>query len=76
MFGARCFAVPDEAHSCGWMIKTGDDFPVETEAFLREWETTLILDRKADRVATRGLLEYADTTWGRELTFFKCTEDG
>jgi hypothetical protein len=48
------------------MIKVGNDFPGAVKEQLESWGTTLFIREDVDRPSTRGLLEYKDTTFGRE----------
>ncbi|KAJ5203882.1 uncharacterized protein N7498_004761 [Penicillium cinerascens] len=62
--GARLFLPGSLSYSLSWMIHVGDDFPKSVEDELRDWNSTLIIQKESDSLSTRGLLEYKDTTFG------------
>ena len=62
--GARLFSATATT-SVGCLVLAGNDFPHAVEARLRDWEMSLIVRTEAQRLSTRGLLEYEDSTFGR-----------
>ncbi|KAL2808053.1 Ribokinase-like protein [Aspergillus granulosus] len=62
--GARLFLPPTSSRSPGWMLHVGNDFPECTRGLLESWGVALVVDKEAERLSTRGLLEYRDTTFG------------
>lgn len=69
--GARLFLPPPLSASLGWNIRVGYDFPPATQAKLESWDLTLIIDKETEQPSTRGLLEYEDTTFGREMSSYR-----
>jgi len=55
-----------QSNTIGCLVLAGKDFPEAVENVLHGWKTTLILKRDLNKLSTRGLLEYEDTTFGRE----------
>ncbi|KAJ5102698.1 hypothetical protein N7532_003227 [Penicillium argentinense] len=62
--GARLFLSHPQSSSVGLVIRAGKDFPETTKALLDSWGVALTMQKEVDRLATRGLLEYKDTTFG------------
>ena len=60
------------SESIGCLVVAGKDFSEAVEHVLREWKITLILKKDANKLSTRGLLEYEDTTFGRKESFLSC----
>jgi len=55
-----------QSNIIGCLVLAGKDFPEAVENKLHEWKMTLELKRNPNKLSTRGLLEYEDTTFGRE----------
>lgn len=66
---ARLFANNEKSTSIGCLVLAGKDFPEAMEKRLRKWNMTLVLNKDVERLSTRGLLEYEDTTFGRRYSF-------
>ncbi|KAL4784137.1 Ribokinase-like protein [Aspergillus varians] len=62
--GARLFLPTPLSCSLGWMLHIGNDFPQPTQDLLEHWDATLIVNKESNKLSTRGLLEYKDTTFG------------
>ena len=63
--GARLFAAAAASKSIGCLVLAGNDFPHAAEDRLVDWEVSLIMKKDAQRLSTRGQLEYEDSTFGR-----------
>jgi hypothetical protein len=55
----------ERSSSIGCLVLAGKDVPEAVERRLHEWKMALVLKKDLDRLSTRGLLEYEDTTFGR-----------
>lgn len=64
--GARVFARGGHSTAIGCLVLAGKDFPAAVESTLCDWKMTLFLKKDPNKLSTRGLLEYEDTTFGRE----------
>ncbi|KAL5365832.1 Ribokinase-like protein [Aspergillus floccosus] len=62
--GARLFLPHALSSRVGWMLHIGSDFPESIQARLKSWNTTLRIEKESNRLSTRGLLVYKDTTFG------------
>ncbi|KAF2735752.1 pfkB family kinase [Polyplosphaeria fusca] len=60
--GSRIFA--QEAAKVGCLLVAGRDFPTSVESRLRQWGTTLVVQKHDSAPSTRGFLEYQDDTFG------------
>jgi hypothetical protein len=66
--GARLLATIGQSEAIGCLVLAGKDFPEAVERCLRAWKMAFSLKKDRDKLSTRGLLEYEDTTFGREPT--------
>lgn len=66
--GARLFLRGQDSKTLGWVLHIGNDFPDSIAQELRSWNTTLTIRRESDKPSTRGVVEYKDSTFGRELS--------
>ncbi|KAJ5919547.1 hypothetical protein N7454_009382 [Penicillium verhagenii] len=62
--GARLFLAPPLSRTVAWPIHIGNDFPDPIADLLQSWDIELIVKKEVDKLSTRGLLEYKDTTFG------------
>lgn len=63
--GARRIVGAIRSKSIGCLVIAGKDFPKAAEDRLREWDLALTVERNIDKLSTRGLLVYEDSTFGR-----------
>jgi len=65
--GARILCGDEDANNVAWRVHAGEDFPSDVEAGLSEWQIDLCIQKLEGHKSTRGLLMYADGTFGRKL---------
>lgn len=65
--GARILCGDEDANNVAWRVHAGEDFPSDIEAGLSEWQIDLCIEKLEGHKSTRGLLVYADGTFGRKL---------
>ena len=63
--GARIIVGAVRSKSIGSFVIAGKDFPQAAEDRLRDWDLALTIERHKDKLSTRGLLVYKDSTFGR-----------
>jgi hypothetical protein len=58
--------LPPQSRQLGWLLHTGDDFPLKVQQRLQSWDILLLETRATGQLSTRGELTYQDTTFGRK----------
>ena len=46
------------------MVLAGSDFPDDVLRMIEGWGMTMLVEKKANRASTRGLLQYEDDEFG------------
>lgn len=64
--GYRLFARRAQSSKVGCLVLAGNDFPDTIRKRLKDWNMKLVLNVNSDKLSTRGLLEYEDSTFGRK----------
>ncbi|KAH7088389.1 Ribokinase-like protein [Paraphoma chrysanthemicola] len=62
--GFRIFHPSPSSYKVGCLVLAGADFPDQVQEELEKWEVTLLVKKDAEKLSTRGLLEYHDDTFG------------